>query len=179
MPSSLHSESLSDMTVPEHENNGTHTEGDSPDVSPAGLINVLESQFSVQSKLCDFLEEIADSLPANVDVRLCQQVARSLYPTIKKAHSFEEDVLFPMLEAAVVDAPALTDSIGRLKDEHWEDESYAEEISSVLIDLGMGRTNHDPEKTGYMLRGFFGGLKRHIAFEKEYLVPILKQIETH
>lgn len=166
------------MTVPGNTKNGTQKEGDSPDFSPAALIDILESQFSVQGRLCDFLEEIADSLPANIDVRLCQQMARSLYPTIKKAHSFEEDVLFPRLETSAVDVPSLAESIERLKDEHWEDESYAEEISSVLIDLGMGRTNHDPEKTGYMLRGFFGGLKRHIAFEKEYLVPILRQIES-
>ncbi len=32
----------------------------------------------------------------------------------------------------------------------------------------------DVEKLGYMLRGFFTGVRRHLAFEREYILPIIE-----
>ena len=47
------------------------------------------------------------------------------------------------------------------------------EILAALIDLVNGEQNN-PEKLGYMLRGFFEGLKRHVAFEQTHLIPLIK-----
>ena len=43
-----------------------------------------------------------------------------------------------------------------------------------LATVGVGNI----DKLSYMLRGFFEGLRRHIAFEKEHLVPLLMQKGT-
>jgi iron-sulfur cluster repair protein YtfE (RIC family) len=128
--------------------------------------------LSEQALLCDALESIADSLPVNVDTQFCLQVARRLYPTVKQAHEFEENQLFPALEKSARRAEVKV-TLERLRGEHWEDESYAMEVQEALTEFVMGPERFHHDALGYMLRGFFEGLRRHIAFEKEYLLPIL------
>lgn len=139
----------------------------------------LESQFKSaqdeQLALCDQLEEIADSLPDNVDRQICIHTARALLPVISRAHRMEEDILFPLVEkteTAVTDTNA---TLERLRIEHAGDECFVEELVDVLMSYGAGAPSQTPETTGYMLRGFFQGLRRHIAFEKEILGPMLSR----
>ncbi|MNL85495.1 hypothetical protein D3C87_2138230 [compost metagenome] len=42
-------------------------------------------------------------------------------------------------------------------------------MTDALLKLGSGATVN-MEATGYMLRGFFEGMRRHIAFEREFLL---------
>lgn len=125
---------------------------------------------------CAHLEKIADSLPSSVDRQKCLLICRNLVPVILRAHRFEEDNLFPLLEKNRHSEANLKQSLERLKFEHWEDESYAEEISEALMDYVMYPENGDAEKLSYMLRGFFESLRRHVAFEKEHLVPVLDKV---
>ncbi|MEL6947892.1 MAG: hemerythrin domain-containing protein [Pseudomonadota bacterium] len=141
----------------------------------------LEKCHQAQTKLCDLLEAIADDLPEDpkdVDRQRCLAAARQVFPTVKKAHDFEEKTLFPLLEDVHGNATELTKSLERLRFEHWEDESFAEEVTEGLIAFGSGDKSLDSDKMGYMLRGFFGGLRRHMAFEVEHLVPMLKPAAT-
>ncbi|MEL7271792.1 MAG: hemerythrin domain-containing protein [Pseudomonadota bacterium] len=128
-----------------------------------GLSHHLEQQLA----LCDALENIADGLPEAVDNQLCLQLACSIYPIVRSAHEFEEQQLFPALVTARASAH-LPQTLDRLHAEHWEDESFSGELSEALKDFVAGR-DRNVEKLGYMLRGFFEGLRRHIAFEKEAL----------
>jgi hypothetical protein len=123
-----------------------------------------------QLALCDRLEEIADSLPDQVNRQKCIYAARALGPMIRGLHRFEEEVIFPLI-AARNEGDGLTDkTLTRLKFEHCEDECFAEELIEALHDLGVGRPDMNMEATGYMLRGFFEALRRHIAFESEMLL---------
>jgi len=63
----------------------------------------------------------------------------------------------------------------RLRYEHWEDESFAEEICDELKLLVNNPNKAVIDKLSYMLRGFFEGMRRHIAFEVEYLLPELNK----
>lgn len=128
-----------------------------------------------QLSLCRELEDIADSLPANVNKQKCIHAARALGPLIKTVHVYEERVLFPALAGGAV-ADELSATIDRLKFEHFADECFAEELSERLIHLGAGDPNINMEATGYMLRGFFEGLRRHIAFEREHLAQRLTRL---
>lgn len=128
-----------------------------------------------QLALCDQLEEIADTLPDNVDRQACMHTARALLPVVNRAHRMEEDILFPLVEksrAAVTDTAA---TLERLRIEHAGDECFVEELVDVLMSYGAGTPNQSPEATGYMLRGFFQGLRRHIAFEKELFGPMFSR----
>ena len=109
-------------------------------------------------------------LPNDVDRQECLVVSRAVYPIVKRTHDFEERELFPYLRTTVRFGN-LNDSLDRLRFEHWEDEAYAEEICDVLGRIGRGGSLAQADKLSWMLRGFFEGARRHIAFESEH--PIL------
>lgn len=126
----------------------------------------------VQLELCERLERMADSLPNQVDVQECLLLARDVYPAVRKAHEFEEQELFPLLEKRAA-GTLRKGEIERLRYEHWEDEDYAEEISRNLSRLGRGECAGNSEKIAWLLRGFFSGVRRHLAYEVDHLLPIL------
>ncbi len=140
------------------------------------ILAEMEIHCNRQLELCEKLEDIADSLPRNLDIQHCLHVAKTLYPAVKSAHDFEEEHVFPALNDLRQQDAALDASIERLRYEHWEDESYSQELSEVLLDWTKGEKSRGPEATGYMLRGFFEGLRRHIAFECEHIAPMLKKL---
>ncbi|MBO0903834.1 hemerythrin domain-containing protein [Jiella sonneratiae] len=171
----------------------------------AASLAALRVQLAGQRRLCDALEAIADGLPDGLDGQRTLHVARQIRPTIRQAHVFEETTIFPLMRARFSGRPELATTLERLHFEHFEDESFAEELSEKLIeyvrrraamagaarspvrlvepeDAGVPRGMPaaapgvaDPvaEVLGYMLRGFFEGLRRHIAFEEEHLLPLL------
>lgn len=136
-------------------------------VNASTIIETCGGLWREQRTLCDALEQIADSLPDAVDRKVCLHAARLLPTLMVRAHRYEEDVLFTAL-----DRPGLTPfdphpTLERLKVEHAGDECFAEELSEVLLSYAEGRPTHSAEATGYMLRGFFEALRRHIAIEEE------------
>ena len=139
---------------------------------PAGTdpVQVLLKAHLDQLALCDRLEEIADSLPDQINRQKCIYAALALGPMIRGLHKFEEDVVFPLIAAQNAGDELTAKTLTRLKFEHCEDECFAEELIEALHDLGAGRAAINMEATGYMLRGFFEALRRHIAFENELLL---------
>lgn len=133
----------------------------------------LHRAHAEQIALCNALEEIADSLPGSIDQKKCLSAARALGPLIKGMHHYEENTLFPWLERRAAQTHALGDvlakTLARLKQEHFEDECFAEELTDTLLKLGSGHPVN-MEATGYMLRGFFEAVRRHIAFERTHLL---------
>nr|CAD6413495.1 hemerythrin domain-containing protein [Rhizobium sp. Q54] len=132
------------------------------------MVAWLASAHAEQLALCDELEEIADSLPANVNKQKCIYAAKALMPMIQALHRYEETVLFPRVQQRN-GADSQGETLSRLRYEHLEDEGYAEELTETLLKLG----SDDPvnvEAVGYMLRGFFEGMRRHIAFERAHLL---------
>lgn len=133
----------------------------------------LLEHHDILLKLCNKLEAIADSLPRIPDVQESLMICRDIFPIVKKAHTFEEKVLFPILHENTAEQHALDQNLERLCYEHWEDESFAEEISDVFRNYLQEPKQSEAEKLAYMLRGFFEGIRRHIAFETEYLLPMI------
>jgi len=120
--------------------------------------------------LCDQLEEIADSLPDQINRQKCLYAARALCPLIRTIDKFEEEVLFPQIKSRMPDNTVTPKTLTRLRFDHCEDECFAEELSEALHKLGKSSANINMETTGYMLRGFFEALRRHIAFENEVVL---------
>ena len=146
-----------------------------PEIESSTIIETCGSLWREQRMLCDALEQIADSLPDAVDRKVCLHAARLLPTLMVRAHRYEEDVLF-----AALDRPGLTPfnphaTLERLKMEHAGDECFAEELSEVLFSYAEGRPTHSAEATGYMLRGFFEALRRHIAIEEELSTALSEQ----
>ena len=125
-----------------------------------------------QLRLCNELEDIADSLPGMVNRQKCIYAAKALGPLIRGVHHFEDNVLFPSFEARMLASPDFAKTLARLKFEHFEDECFADELAERLLMLGTGRGDVNMEATGYMLRGFFESVRRHIAFEHDYFATL-------
>lgn len=137
-------------------------------------IRSLNAAYREQLELCDRLEEIADSLPTQFDRQRCIEAATTLGPMIRNQHRREEQVLFPWIALRNgVDKPLET-TLARLTSEHFEDECFAEELADTLQRLGAGEPVNT-EALGYMLRGFFEGMRRHIAFEQDHLLAALTE----
>jgi hemerythrin-like domain-containing protein len=139
-------------------------------------IAALRKAHKDQLLLCDRLEEIADSLPDGINRQKCMYAARALGPMIRGVHRFEEDIVFPMIAERLSSDDTIKVTLDRLRFEHCEDECFAEELTEALHALGIGDQKVNIEAVGYMLRGFFEAMRRHIAFESEMLLPIGKPL---
>lgn len=129
----------------------------------------LQLVFDQQLNLCDALERIADSLPHRLNHALCMEVANSICPLIRRVHESEEALMFPRIAAAY---DAGNQLVQQLRLEHVEDECFAEEIQIELMQMTTGQPVLTPEATGYMLRGFFEGLRRHVRHERELVAAL-------
>jgi len=141
------------------------------------LTTMYEDALHDQNALCDQLEAIADSLPDHFDRQACLWMAQSICVVVERNHKFEEHVVFPKLEQAWRQVPDMERTLERLRFEHCADDSYAGELRDALMPYGRGRPEVPPSTIGYMLRGFFEGLRRHIAFEREIVLPLLRLID--
>ena len=135
----------------------------------------LAKNLNLQLEMCENLELLADSLPHDVDEQNCLVVAKSILPVLKDAHDFEETVVFPALQTQSESKNQLATTLERLKFEHWEDESFAEELRVCLVDFVQNPDYIQVTSISYMLRGFFEGVRRHVAFEREHIMPLLSQ----
>src|SRR3954471_13658543 len=102
-----------------------------PPPSPVAIAQVQSNHQSLLV-ICDLLEAIADGLPSNIDRQECLVLARSLGPMLRRAHDYEEQVLFPALLAWKQLAPEILETIDRLRMEHQIDASYAEDVQEML-----------------------------------------------
>ncbi|MGB7432580.1 MAG: hemerythrin domain-containing protein [Ahrensia sp.] len=138
------------------------------------VIPTLNQHLDVQAGLCDALEKFADRLPDAVTPDECLTLAQMVYPAVHRAHQFEENVLFPLLVQLGSNEGEMQKTLDRLHGEHWEDEAFAEELAQALREFAlMADKRKTVDTLAYMIRGFFEGLRRHLAFEREHLMPIL------
>lgn len=135
----------------------------------ANAVDAVTKGHRVLLDFCDQLEKIADSLPDQINRQKCLYAARALCPLIRRIDKFEEDFLFPQIKSKMPDDATTPLTLSRLRFDHCEDECFAEELAEVLQNLGEGRSDINMEATGYMLRGFFEALRRHIVYENEIL----------
>jgi hemerythrin-like domain-containing protein len=123
--------------------------------------------------LCDELEAVADSLPSSADRQRCLHLARAVYPLVASTHQIEETLLFDPISRLAGRVPDLPKTLERLRFEHHSDLCFAEELHDGLLACGRGQDLMTADALGYMLRAFFESVRRHVAFEKEILVPLL------
>jgi Hemerythrin HHE cation binding domain len=139
--------------------------------------HVIAEQFrrmlATQTELCLELERIADSLPGPLDGHACLDLAQRMLPMIKRAHEFEESKVWPLLTKDRNTFSDLRETLDRLSFEHWGDEDFAEQVFHLLRDYVREPTKDKVECLAWTLRGFFQNMERHIAFEREHLLPMI------
>ncbi|PWK63399.1 hemerythrin domain-containing protein [Aminobacter sp. AP02] len=136
-------------------------------------VAVMRRAHVAKLALCDRLEAIADSLPAGLNRRECLLAARALGPGMAETHRFEEIEIYPHFAASLGQSAEARKTVARLKHEHFEDEGYAAELRDALRFAARWRRAQNPETLGFMLRGFFGAVRRHVAFERDHVLAQL------
>lgn len=147
-----------------------------PVLPHSNLAQIFAFHLKAQEAICAELEAIADSLPLSVNHEKCIQVTLSLLPLIEQAHRFEENQLFPQLLKIADPHHDLAQTIKRLEAEHLGDEDFAEELCSAISNYIADPDHSKAENLGWMLHGFFESERRHIAFEREYILPLLNKL---
>ena len=143
----------------------------------SNFARIFTHHLEAQEAICAELEAIADSLPVSVNHQMCIQVTRSLPLLIEQAHRFEEDRLFPRLLKVSDPHLDLAQTIKRLQAEHLSDEDYAEELCGAISSFLADADHNKAENLGWMLRGFFECTRRHTAFEREHILPIVNKLQ--
>jgi hemerythrin-like domain-containing protein len=139
-------------------------------------LEMLAREHTAHLDLCDKLEDIADSLPNNIDPQACTCAAVALRHRVGVHHVVEEEALFPLLSARAGDDAVFLRTLERLQDEHRTDEGYCDEVIELLTALSKGDTPENVEAAGYLLRGLFECMRRHIAFEEDHLLPKAREV---
>ncbi len=143
------------------------------------IIDQMDAFHRHKMMICDELEAIADSLPFEIDPAQCMALARSLKATVSSIQAFEERYFFPLVARAGKLKGVMKTVRDVLEQNHREDEGFAEELAEALVDLGLCVSGRDAETTGYMLRGFFEGMRRHVALERHLLLEPLRAHLSH
>lgn len=134
---------------------------------PNAQLAALENSYGEMLALCDALETVADSLPHAINPRICRTLAGAIEPLMARIHQLEEDALFPLMAAS--QTPDLSNALTRLRAQHIADGSAAAEVSEGLHALAAQTPQLSPDATGYLLRSFFEGMRRHIPAAREFL----------
>lgn len=145
---------------------------------PSAALTRLRETFAyhlaVKFNLCCALEDVADRLPDLAVARSAMPLVRSIAPILARAHAFEEGAVYPYLRRTRPDDDDLLASLQRLEAEHCEDDSFAGELHAAFTGVLCGEHGIGPNALSYMLRGFFETLRRHIAFEREHILPMIR-----
>lgn len=139
---------------------------------------LVEDDHALQLQVCDILEHLADGLPNNAEAHLASVVQCAIRSAWPKHVQFEEEVLFPLLKNHSGREPQLATTLEQLSREHACDLGSDDEVIDVLRELSIGRRPSNPEMVGYMLRGYFGALRRHVQWENAFLVPLARKVLT-
>lgn len=125
----------------------------------------LKHQFA----MCIQLEAIADALPSSIDTQAAMKFAQSLRSTLRRCHRLEEEIIFPSLLRR---DPQLLPILERLRNEHLEDLDNAGDIMDAVGAYIIDFQRRKSEILGYMLRCLFVSLRRHLAFDRDFILPL-------
>ncbi|SHJ30088.1 Hemerythrin HHE cation binding domain-containing protein [Roseomonas rosea] len=131
-------------------------------------IQALVAEHVVLRALCDRLEAIADGLPRLPPHGERQQLARHLTTLITPHQAREDDLLESLLPPEGASAVERS-LVERIRGQHIMDAVHAQDLGAALEAAGPGE---DPEALGYMLRCFFDGCRRAMAFEELTLLNL-------
>lgn len=109
-------------------------------------------------ELCDRLEAVADALPGLPAALDSHRLVAELTEVL---HRLADDALLELLGPA---GSAATRSalVARIRSQHVTDLVHAQDLETALLEAQRG----DVQALGYMLRCFFLGCRRALAFEE-------------
>jgi hypothetical protein len=133
-------------------------------------IVLLVAEHSEQRRLCSKLERIADELPEVPSQDAITDVGRQL-SSYSQRHFLLEARLFLRL-AGQANCPTAKRILKEISHNHAIDAIHADDLAAELHRLSGSSHAPHPGELAYMLRCFFDGCRRAIAFEELALLKL-------
>lgn len=114
-----------------------------------------------QLQLCEHIDQISRRLPVH-DVEAFDQIASRLDAVLSRLHGFEEEELFPMLEAM---SPPMRPLLITFRSHHARDRMEANALIRCLRDPSQ-LTADGLRVLKLQLEAFTEALRRHVQFEE-------------
>ncbi len=143
-------------------------------------LKLIEKEQSHLLSLCDRLEEIADEFPDHSNSDTSKKVAQELRSALPRLHNHIQQILFPMLQKRALPQDSIEEIIAGFTHEHAMDDGYVLGVLEILDELSIDRrilelraANY--EAAGYLLRGFFEALRRHLRWQNFIVLRLARQ----
>ncbi|APT58311.1 hypothetical protein RGI145_15520 [Roseomonas gilardii] len=136
-------------------------------------IRALAGDHASLRQLCDRLERIADRLPHLPEMEEKQAVSRELRVLVPR-HQQQEQALLAMLFPGTDGTGLRRCVLDRIRGQHALDELHARDLGGQLDAAVPGALAEDAEALGYMLRCFFDGYRRALAFEELAILTLAR-----
>ena len=137
------------------------------------FLTLLERDQMRQLRLCAALEKIADGLPATSHQKKTGKVLAFLDKAFSRHVFLNEKCLFPLIRSLEEKNETIEIMLRELEFEHSADRGLIVEILSAF--MGRDARNAGSEALGYLLRSFFENYRRHAAWERTALYPIVRK----
>lgn len=135
------------------------------------IFEIIAEEHALQRELCDLLELIADGLPHTFDRARAAVVVSMLGGAIPSHTRLEEQALFPILLKRLPSGHPVAAAIGCLTQDHEHEHASLIELTEALGVAIAGTDAVNMEALGYLLRGQFEALRRHLDFEDQVVMP--------
>jgi hemerythrin-like domain-containing protein len=159
-----------DETVTEHF--GSHASY-GPQPLGEAFLTLLERDQMRLLRICAALEKIADGLPGTGHQKKTGKVLAFLDKAFLRHVFLHEKWLFPLIRSLEEKNEPLELMLRELEFEHAADRGLIVEILSAF--MGRDSRNRGLEALGYLLRSFFENYRRHAAWERAALYPIVRK----
>ena len=136
------------------------------------FLTLLERDHMRLLRLCAGLEKIADGLPGTGHQARTGKVLAFLEAAFARHVFLHEKCLFPLIRSLEEKNEPVELMLRELEFEHSADRGLIVEILSAY--MGRDSRNAGLEALGYLLRSFFENYRRHSAWERTTLYPIVR-----
>jgi hypothetical protein len=134
----------------------------------------MAADHAALDRLCDRLEDVADTLPRplshGVALQLCHELER-----LPPSHEVRERALFARLFGIADQSPCQAAALWHIRRRWGSHVVQAQDLAAVLQ---PGESGLSPATFGYMLRCFFEGCRADMAFEELALLTFAGECLT-
>jgi hypothetical protein len=128
--------------------------------------------------ICDLVESVADSLPEPSSL-ICLRAACVLRNDLPLYFADAGRCLLPQLRVRHSGSNWIMRMLEQIEADHVQLEVSIDEVADLLERIGSGKARHQERVVaGYALRCFFEGLRRHISWEQNLILPLANESLT-
>jgi hypothetical protein len=162
---------------PHHDRTNLREVGVEPACYEEPLARIAEALRTKRS-ICDLVETIADSLPEPSSL-ICLRAACVLRNDLPLYFADAGRYLLPQLRARHSGSNWIERMLDQVEADHVQLEGSIDEVADLLERIGAGKARHHERiVAGYALRCFFEGLRRHINWEQNLILPLANESLT-